>query len=415
MLSLASLDLSEVSTTEGDAIKVYQEACTKVGLDGKVAEFLVKTVGCRELADLEKITEEQVDKQIVPNITELGQPILQASRLKKLIAAVVQASAISWDRKKRGAAEDEDTPLSSQELRRLEGMFWARYHISVAAEEDAGETVVSRLKRALDKCAIRFETILKVKTRKGETAEGRVKRTKLSDTAEMIEREAPAASESKQVTVEIYLDALFTYMIGLARAGVEAIADRPVDEHGKTLPELEDSDSTKYVYIPLDVTLAYYSRAKRFASTLPRDRALRILQDIDEAERLMWPERTKSQKIGAVIRAVMQERAHVWVWHEKPGERTPRTETPRKPTEPSGPPPRTSPKKNPKDTETSNVGKFALEFRDGRKLCQDFQKGKCKAQSGKCKAGEHVCAIITRPSGHVCGLRHMGKDHRWRD
>ena len=195
MVSLASLELNEVTTSEADAVKLYDEACAKVGLDAKVAKFLVSTVGCRGLEDLEKITEEQVDKQIIPAIADLDQGILQASRLKKLIAAVVQASAMSWDRKKRGATEDEDTPLSSQELRRLEGMFWARYRIRVAAEEDAGETVVSRLKRALDKSILRFENILKTKTRKGETAEGRVKRTKLSDNAEIVEREAPAAAE----------------------------------------------------------------------------------------------------------------------------------------------------------------------------------------------------------------------------
>ena len=162
----------------------------------------------------------------------------------------------------------------------MEGMFWARYRIRVAAEEDAGETVVSRLKRALDKSILRFENILKTKTRKGETAEGRVKRTKLSDNAEIVEREAPAVAEHGRVTLEVYLDALWTYMIGLARAGVDVPSDRPVDEHGKLVPELEESDSTMYVFIPLDVTLEYYSRAKRFASTLPRDRALRILQDL---------------------------------------------------------------------------------------------------------------------------------------
>ena len=415
MVSLASLELNEVTTSEADAVKLYDEACAKVGLDAKVAKFLVSTVGCRGLEDLEKITEEQVDKQIIPAIADLDQGILQASRLKKLIAAVVQASAMSWDRKKRGATEDEDTPLSSQELRRLEAMFWARYRIRIAAEEDAGETVVSRLKRALDKNILRFENILKTKNRKGETAEGRVKRTKLSDTAEMIEREAPAAPEHGRVTIEVYLDALWTYMIGLARAGVDVPSDRPVDEHGKLVPELEESDSTKYVFIPLDVTLEYYSRAKRFANTLPRDRALRILQDVDEAERLMWTERTKSQKVGAIIKSVMKERAHVWVWHDKPGDKGARVDGTAARTKPPEPPHplRASPKKTAEPKGGAVVGTLAAALRDGRKLCQKYQKNECTAKQGQCKQGEHACAMITRSSGHVCGLRHPGKDHRW--
>ena len=221
---------------------------------------------------------------------------------------------MSWDRKKRGVVDDEDTPLPGPELRRLEALFYTRYKIRVSAEEDAGETVVSKLKRQLDKHTLRFEHVLKTKTRKGETAEGRIKRTRIGDKTEVVEREEPEKQHPRQVTVESYLDGLYTYMVGLARAGVEELSDKP------GTPKAEDSTSHEYVHIPLDLTLQYYAKAKRFAATLPRDRALKILQEVDEAERLMWTERVKSQKIGAVIQAVSQERAHVWVWHDKPNE-----------------------------------------------------------------------------------------------
>ena len=57
--------------------------------------------------------------------------------------------------------------------------------------------------------------------------------------------------------------------------------------------------------------LAYHARAKRFADSVPRDHVLQVRQEIDEAERLMWTERVKLQKIGAVIQVVFQERVHV--------------------------------------------------------------------------------------------------------
>ena len=46
-----------------------------------------------------------------------------------------------------------------------------------AADKDTGETVVSRLKRQLNKHYIKFDNILKTKAENGETAETRVKRT----------------------------------------------------------------------------------------------------------------------------------------------------------------------------------------------------------------------------------------------
>ena len=221
-VSLESLELSDVAVDEPTALKIFREACGKAGLHESVPDFLVKTVGCRVLEDLERISDKTVDDNIIGVIRDLPGPILQASRLKKLIAAVVQASALNWDRKKRGITDDEDTPLPAQELRRLEALFWSRYKIRIAAEEDAGETVVSRLKRQLDKHTLRFEQILKTKTRKGETAEGKVKRTKIGDHTEVVEREQTVQVDHKRVTVEIYLDALYTYIIGLARAGVDA-------------------------------------------------------------------------------------------------------------------------------------------------------------------------------------------------
>ena len=142
------------------------------------------------------------------------------------------------------------------------------------------------------------------------------------------------------------MDALWTYILGLARAGVEEVQDKP------SAAETDGSQTYDYVQIPLDVTMNYHSRAKRLAASLPKDRALPILKEIDEAERMMWTRRVRGPKAGMVIHQIMMERAHVWVWHDKPGER--------QPTPPTQPPPATKLHRQP-DFTPKAVGTWATE------------------------------------------------------
>ena len=88
---------------------------------------------------------------------------------------------------------------------RARSLFFSRYKLRFSADEDAGRTVVRRLKRQLNKHCIRFENILKTKTRKGETAETRVKRTKLGDETELVEREEPERKQPKTITAKLIL------------------------------------------------------------------------------------------------------------------------------------------------------------------------------------------------------------------
>ena len=140
--------------------------------------------------------------------------------------------------------EDEDVPLPSEELKRSGALFSSRYKLLFSADEDAGETVVSRLKHQLNKHCIRLENILKTKTRKGETAETRVKRTKLGDKTEMTERGEPERKQPKTITSEAHRDALWSYSLGLARAGVEGLQDKP------RAAETGASQTYGYVQIP---------------------------------------------------------------------------------------------------------------------------------------------------------------------
>ena len=171
---------------------------------------------------------------------------------------------VSWDQKRKGTVEDEDVPLPSKEPKRLESLLFSRYKLRFSADEDAREAVVSCLKRQLSKHCIRFESILETKTTKEETAGPRVKRTKPGDENELVEREEPERKQPKTITAEAYPDALWTYILGLARAGVEELQDKP------SAAETDGSQTYDYMQIPLDVTANHPARAKLFTVSLPR-------------------------------------------------------------------------------------------------------------------------------------------------
>ena len=47
------------------------------------------------------------------------------------------------------------------------------------------------------------------------------------------------------------------------------------------------------------------------------------------------------------------------------------------------------------------------QFRDGTKLCRDFQYGRCQKEN--CTKGRHRCGLQPA-SGRVCGMRHSGQE-----
>ena len=62
-----------------------------------------------------------------------------------------------------------------------------------------------------------------------------------------------------------------------------------------------------------------------------------------------------------------------------------------------------------------NAGGFARELRDGTRLCQAWQTGKCTDQAkDSCRNGKHRCALVFR-SGRVCGSpEHRGDKCRFK-
>ena len=323
-------------------------------------------------------------------------PLVMGSRPKKLIKATQVTAMASWDRRRKGAVEDEDVPLPSEEVKRSDTFLVCRYDLSIPADEAAGEAVASRLKRQLNKHCIRFEDTLRTETNEGEAAETRINRTKPGNKIEPVECEEPEQNQLMTITTEVYEEELWVYIRGLARAGAEELQDKP---RAAETGELQSHD---YAQIPLAVTMSHHSRAKRFDASLPKDLSLAIFQKIDEALRMLRTERVRGPKAGMVAHQILMERAHAWDWRDKPGKS--------QPTEPTQPPPASELRHQP-DVAPNAVGTWTTENRGGRALCQAYQQNQCAGNS--CSMEAHVCAMGVRNSGHACGTKHPACKHRW--
>ena len=255
-----------------DTAYSHRSITERVSMDLRVSTLVACTMKCRTLGDLGNTSELQVGVRIIPDITDLNALLVMSNRLREpIIKASQEATKVSWDRMRKGSVEDENVPLPAEELKRLESLCFNRHKLRVPAGGDIGEIVVNRLKRQLNKYCIWFENILKTKTRKGGTAGTRSKRTGLGDRSELVNNE-PEQKQSKTLTAEVYLDALWAYILGLARAGIEEAQDKPI------AAESDGSQIHYYAQIPLDVTTNYHSRAKRFTTSLPKNRALAIVK-----------------------------------------------------------------------------------------------------------------------------------------
>ena len=152
-----------------------------------------------------------------------------------------EAAKGSWEPKQKKAVEEENVPLPSEEPKRSGALFFSRYKLRFSADEDTGETVAIRLKCHLNKHCIRFDNIVKAKARKREAAEARGKRTKLGDETEMTEIVEPVRKQPEAITAEAHVDARWSYILGLVRASVEGLQDKPNAAETDAAPATEES------------------------------------------------------------------------------------------------------------------------------------------------------------------------------
>ena len=99
-----------------------------------------------------------------------------------------------------------------------------------------------------------------------------------------------AAAEGDH-TAEAYRDALWTYILGLVRAGVEELQNRP------SAPETDGSQTYDYVQTSFRCTMTI-TQSEAIHYQPPEGPRAGHPIEIDEAERMMWTERVRGPKAG---------------------------------------------------------------------------------------------------------------------
>ena len=228
------------------------------------------------------------------------------------------------------------------------------------------------------------------------------------------------ADEYLGESAEIYLQKLHTYLLALAKIGSVAVVPQPSET------ESQETDSTDYVAIPLDLVMKYFHRAQ-MATKKRKKQPLQWLQGLDEAERKIWVEEyrmtSERQNLGKVIQRTMALRDAHWTNGPEEQERNLKYDDKRGEAQ-KGDGGRGDARREwgPWDgATTSKAGpplpprriippqvKIAYELRDGTKLCRDYMVGKCNKQN--CSRGQHRCGVVLN-SGRVCGSnRHIPKN-----
>ena len=81
--------------------------------------------------------------ECIPAIADVDALLVVGSRLKKPIKHT-GGSRVSGDRKRKSAVENEVVPLPLEESKCLASLPFNRFELRISAEEDPGETVMSR-------------------------------------------------------------------------------------------------------------------------------------------------------------------------------------------------------------------------------------------------------------------------------
>ena len=257
--------------------ETFETLCADFSIDADVGQFLVAT-GVQNLEELRFLftAEEKVEPWLtkMPNIND--RIALQGARVRRAWNAVRLASVQREQDRSRVDTADLDDPLDEGELRDVKVLFWRRYRQRFPPDVCPSDALVSRMSREVRKRMLMVYPIWKVRNLTCQVQSGK-KRKKVGEgffTEEVEEH------DNLDPTLDNYLDKLFTYLLALAVAGVQAAPSAPPADQENTL----GAETTKFVSIPMDILQLYWFRAKRTAAKQPVARRLQWLEYQDAEE-----------------------------------------------------------------------------------------------------------------------------------
>ena len=123
-----------------DAVVPYKSLTERASLGSRVSTLVASTIGCKTFEDLGNTSGMQADEKIIPGITGLDAPLVMGSRLREPIKAIQETAKIFWDKERGGVVEDEDVPLTAEEMKRLGILFYRRHKPRIPVDKDADGT-----------------------------------------------------------------------------------------------------------------------------------------------------------------------------------------------------------------------------------------------------------------------------------
>ena len=390
-----------------DAATVFAELGRKFAWDEALTTWMTAADGlaATRIEDFLFAAANEAEIGAMVNAAGCQNKIQQTSRARQAWHALRKSQTESEVIKRKGMDDtDLDAILPQPELDSLADRFWSRYHVTYPPEVNPSDLVLSRLSREISKRMLSVRDVWKIKTQSHQSR-AEAKRTRISDQLEFVHIEYEP-EERGHNDLQDYLKRLFTLMVAYAKVGPTRLANAPLEEP-------RGVDSVTVVECPLDVMMRYYFRAQERTSHQPQRDQLEWLIRRDIAEREAWVDayRNSDAPLGVVVLKCFREREALWLSAPpapvavRGGQETTVPPSVRdRPRGGKGSADRDRRNEAPKgaDTKPRRAIKVAERFRDGTRLCKDYQRDRCNKSDCKDK---HSCGGISK-SGRPCGQRH---------
>jgi len=416
---MAASDITPVE--KGSKEATFTALAKDFSFDDKVRDLFLKG----QMENLEDFRyyfseEKEIDAFVaVEGAVEGAEQKLQIARVRRAWAAVRRNGLRKECCNTVSSVAGMDNMLEEGTLRDVKVQFWKRHKMEYPVEVTPSDQLLPRCDSEMEKRLLNVYDVWKI-TSLIHQVMTTMKYRQAGMERCTNEHEADEATEIHGI--EKYLSTLHTYLLALAIADSNKAQGAPVDE---TL----GSDSTKHAKVPWDVLQAYHFRTSRSAMLIPEASQLAWLEnDIAEdiAERANWVSqfREGDELLGQAGHAIMEKRDALWqmfqnvigIQDPRPLVRDPKKlwqqqqrQKPRQTNFPRGWCLEEFHRRIPGGTAAQQTndrkmvpGTISETLSNGKKLCQDFNKGKCRKKGPSCSGGLHKCAKVSK-KGWPCG------------